>query len=544
MKDSLLEEFNKSGEGYGKAIAYLGLGVDSLNNGYKDIKKIAKLIDIAAYEDFKKAQEALGTDMYDKNQRIYFQAVPDLANLTKLEKKIMVNPQPIPDNLNALVEAGSSVLDALVPREVKVMIDNYKRAMMDYISENLNKYQNESEIMSFLTELNLPYSLETVLSQNQLSDSLWKKISEVQEKGGSMFLTNNITNLEKKSEDIGRRINDMMQSLANEDEDDSKYRKQYGDRWNRLPSSQLNMQHLNVLKDYGAKLIQAKNADGSIKTGIMDSMKFFELLGLSKNILSGKIPVKTDPNAIKNCEEANALRKELDNMESLKEKIMEVINKIFQNLNEDNIIPQFIQVLQKKTTEKAILNENKPKYDAMFKDLETLSEQVKTLKLSITAKNEVFLRVKASTFKTNEDNEKFFRDLEDYCKLYNQKLVQLQQGINFYGEFNKRLNDISGHISDFLLSRDLDKNELLKYINGGGNYGQRGVLNINTNQQMQGMDNGYWDFTGSSQNKRKIILILRVFESVSFYESFDQFDHEHGHRFRIQIQPSESASKF
>ena len=93
MKDSLLEEFNKTGEGYGKAIAYLGLGVDSLNNGYKDIKKIAKLIDIAAYEEFKKAQEALGTDMYDKNQRIYFQAVPDLANLTKLEKKIMVNPQ-------------------------------------------------------------------------------------------------------------------------------------------------------------------------------------------------------------------------------------------------------------------------------------------------------------------------------------------------------------------------------------------------------------------------------------------------------------------
>ncbi len=500
MKDNMLDEFNRTGEGYGKAIAYLGLGVDSLNNGYKDIKKIAKLIDIAAYEDFKKAQEALGTEMYDKNQRIYFQAVPDLANLKKLEKKTKVSPQPIPDNLNALVEAGTSVLDALVPREVKVMIENYKRAMMDYISENLNKYQNESEIMSFLSELDLPYSLETVLSQNQLSDSLWKKISEVQEKGGSMFLTNNITNLDKKSEDIGRRINDMLQSLANEDEDDSKYRKQYGDRWKRLPSSQLNVNNLNILKDYGSKLLQAKNADGSIKTGIMDNMKYFELLGLSKNVLSNKIPVKTDPNAIKNCEEANSLRKDLDALDTLKEKIMEVISKIFQILNEDNIIPQFIQVLQKKTTEKTILNENKPKYDAMFKDLETLSDEVKNLKLSITAKNEVFLRVKASTFKTNEENEKFFRDLEDYCQLFNQKLVQLQQGINFYGEFNKRLNDVSAQISDFLLSRDLDKNELLKYINGGGNYGQRGVLN--NNQQMQGMDNSYWDFTGTSQNKR------------------------------------------
>ena len=40
MKDNLVEEFNRTAEGYGKAIAYLGLACDSLNNGYKDIKKI------------------------------------------------------------------------------------------------------------------------------------------------------------------------------------------------------------------------------------------------------------------------------------------------------------------------------------------------------------------------------------------------------------------------------------------------------------------------------------------------------------------------
>jgi hypothetical protein len=33
---------------------------------------------------------------------------------------------------------------------------------------------------------------------------------------------------------------------------------------------------------------------------------------------------------------------------------MEVIDKIFQMLNDDNIIPQFMRVLQKKTTEKAV----------------------------------------------------------------------------------------------------------------------------------------------------------------------------------------------
>ena len=37
MKDQILDDFSKTGEGYGKAIAYLGLACDSLNNGYKDI---------------------------------------------------------------------------------------------------------------------------------------------------------------------------------------------------------------------------------------------------------------------------------------------------------------------------------------------------------------------------------------------------------------------------------------------------------------------------------------------------------------------------
>ena len=504
MKDNLLEEFNRTGEGYGKSIAYLGLAVDSLNNAAKDLKKIKALIDVAAFEEYKKVQEDLGSEMYDKNGRIYFQAIPDLANLPKLDKKIMVNPQQIPDNLNALVEAGSSVLDALVPREVKGMIENYKKAMMDYISENLNKYQNESEIMAFLTELNLPYSLETVLSQNEISESLWKKISEVQQKGGSMFLTNNITNLEKKAEEVARRITDMLLILKNEEEEDNKYRNQYSERWSRVPSRNLNSQHLSVLQDYAKKLEIAKNCDGNIKIGIMDTMKFFEMLGLSKNVLSNKIPVKTDPNAIKNCEEANGLRKDLDVLDGIKEKIMEIINKIFQTLNEDNIIPQFIQVLQKKTTEKSILSENKPKYDAMFKDLENLSEEVKTLKLSITAKNEVFLRVKASSFKTSEENEKFFRELEDYCKLYNQKLVQLQQGINFYTEFSKRLNDINGHITDYLVSRDIEKNEIIRYITSGGTSGQKGTVNYGPQQGAGGFfGQNYWDFTNNNPNRSK-----------------------------------------
>lgn len=86
----------------------------------------------------------------------------------------------------------------------------------------------------------------------------------------------------------------------------------------------------------------------------MDNMKLFELLGLSRDALNKKVPSKSDAGALKSSEEAVSLRKDLDELESLKEKCMANIEKIFQILNEDNVIPQFIKVLQKKTTEKAV----------------------------------------------------------------------------------------------------------------------------------------------------------------------------------------------
>lgn len=86
----------------------------------------------------------------------------------------------------------------------------------------------------------------------------------------------------------------------------------------------------------------------------MDSLKNFELLALSRDALNKRIPVKTDASTLKNCEEAVNLRKDLDELESTNEKIIAIIEDVFNTLNEDNVIPQFIQVLQKKTTEKQV----------------------------------------------------------------------------------------------------------------------------------------------------------------------------------------------
>ena len=160
------------------------------------------------------------------------------------------------------------------------------------------------------------------------------------------------------------------------------------------------------------KLSQAHACDASTKNDITNNLKFFELIALPRDILNQKIPKKVDPSAIKNCKEATALRKDLDDFEIQQAKCMEVINKVFALLNEDNVAPQFIQVLQKKTTENAIFDTNKEKFNALFAELGGYSNEIKNLKIGIQAKNEVFLRVKNETFMPDPKNDEFFKTLD------------------------------------------------------------------------------------------------------------------------------------
>lgn len=145
--------------------------------------------------------------MIDKNKRIYFDAIPDMKVLPKVEKIIKVSPTQIPDDLNKGENTAS--LDALVPREVRGMIGNYKQQMMAYVSENLDKFENEGKIAQFLIDLNLPFSLDTAMTTNEIPESLWKRISEVQQHGGSLYMTNHISNIDRRSDEIMKRINDM-----------------------------------------------------------------------------------------------------------------------------------------------------------------------------------------------------------------------------------------------------------------------------------------------------------------------------------------------
>ena len=128
MKDATQEIFTAKAEGYGKMIAYMKLCIDALIQGEKDIKNAKNLIDVNQYLDFKAHCEVKYKEMIEKNTRIYYDSVPDAKFLPTIEKLIKANPTPIPDNLNKVID-GQNVLEDMVPKEVKGMVDNYKKTV-------------------------------------------------------------------------------------------------------------------------------------------------------------------------------------------------------------------------------------------------------------------------------------------------------------------------------------------------------------------------------------------------------------------------------
>ena len=472
------------------------------------------MIDQKEFESFKTSLEKLGQEMMEKNDRIYLSTIPEMAVLPKPEKKIMVSQQNIPDNLNSLLESANTSLDALVPKEVKRMIESYKKNMNEFIVENLNKYELESEIDAYLAKLQLPHSLECVFSQAEISEYLWKKISDIQQKGGSMFLDNHLSNLEKKNEELVKRTNDISIAIKNEEEEDIKNSKQYGGRWTRKPSTQINSTLYQRIQLILKNLSLAKDCDGKIKSSVLDNRKYFEILALSKQALSRQIPVKTDADKIKNSEPAVKLRKDLDSIETQKTKSIEVINKTFQTLNEDNIIAQFLQVLQNKTTEKAIFEENIKKYEDLIKELSVIDEEVKIVKISILANNTTFQRELQSNQGYNEANDKFFKDIEAHCVLYNQKLQQLQQGMKFYTDCNREIQNLSESVNEYLRARDLEKINLINFILSAGGSGNKNVPSANAFDN--NLVHGFSNFNINSNQNNDVIPTQSIFEFIKF----------------------------
>lgn len=86
-------------------------------------------------------------------------------------------------------------------------------------------------------------------------------------------------------------------------------------------------------------------------------------------------------------------------------------------------------------------------------------------------KNDNFnkIKLKFASSSKSEENEKFFKKLEKYIIEYNQVHFKLSQGSNFYNQFLIKLNELNARVEDYMMARNLEKEDSVQSIARGEN---------------------------------------------------------------------------
>lgn len=210
MKEFTDVDFKKTGKGYGKQITYITLTIASLVNSFRDIGKLTGE-EISKAKNIKEELENIKIEMIKKNNTIYHDVILEVSHIPKIQKVIKVSPSSSLEDLNQQ-NIKNNIMDDLIPKEAKSMVEKYKQQMNDFIYDKLDKQETDLKINNFLNEMNLHFSLDNA-TNNDISESFWKRISDIQQKGGILFITNKLSNVQLKTNEIMNILSDMELKL-------------------------------------------------------------------------------------------------------------------------------------------------------------------------------------------------------------------------------------------------------------------------------------------------------------------------------------------
>lgn len=482
MKDNALKKFNEIGDSYGEALYFQGMGVQELINCQQTIKDCGSHVNIENFSNTLLKEQALGQDLYEKNEKIYHQPMPKPGSI-KIEKKDLMNPtlpedlfigenkKKFKDKFNQL-NAG---LDTLVPQSTREQIHNFRNKVDSYLRENIGQCETEKSIIFFIQNLGLPMHLierkkDGEKSMGRFPIPLWEKINKIQQMGGVMGLNGKMQGIMNKSNYLINQCQHTLSSFKKEEADDTQQRQKYGDScWLRKPSNEINFKYIGAIQNYIQNLQNTSKFDKKQQDDIIKMAKDFEVLGLSKEKLEKNIPGdKSGLNKLSADEET--IKNEITKLYNLKDQCMDIINPIYEELNNDeNIIPIFVSILESKTTEEAVFKKFKEDYDSKIQKLKEITEEVKKQKNEVSKVVQKYgLKISGNNgYGISDEAKQYFNNLEQKAQSFLHILEKIQKGENYYNGLYQNIDETIKASNKWMISRNEEKKTLIDAINKG-----------------------------------------------------------------------------
>lgn len=405
-------------------------------------------------QNFNALQSALSAAEKDNNT-IYHETVLPEHKLKALEKKVMVQPEYIPEDKLKLAPS-TDPFAKLIPlrvRKADSVFSERKAELLRNLSAELDK--NNSNTKKALNSMGLPGAIEALETPHGIPLSLLQKMQHVKKEGGSAFLNEQLESLHHLAAENSAFLDSAVQCLDDEENDDSQMRAQYGMDWTRTPSHTLNSVFRQEANKWKTNLEHAIKSDGFIKTSLIEWQREIDLLTQDQGQVLALLPEasKQDVSVVS----LKALLKELDDTllqsENALTQLKEAINKV-------DILEALIKS-QESEQEMVFVNAL-----AQFDGLVTMikkSAAVDDLLAKIQEENNLFNQKKSSNAQLIQ-RQQVLQNFEIAYQNYLQLKDYLGQGHQFYISLQETLQQFKSKCSDFAFARKTEKQDLIVTI--------------------------------------------------------------------------------
>lgn len=460
---------------YGKQVAYL----KEASSICAEAGKYKRYVNAAVIEDLQglttMVNEMLRSAQKD-NDLVYLKPVPNFKDLPPINGVSMVNAE-VPKRLH---ERGDipKAFATLLPFAIIQVAQAFKERYEQFISQSFHIPVEALTrmLVKFLTDNDLPASIDTLQKPESLPDSIIHHSQEIMSIGGIRLMESSMSEISK----LAAKAHDLIQSceerLRMEKYEDDLMREREGSaRWNRPPSQVAAgdfTTRLGKMKEY---LERGHQSDIMIGDNYASIRKFLEIYCAGQEALIKAIPRSTLSNlssAVAHLvAELRDLLREADSLEKSRHRFLSSINI---KARDHSILPAILNEFKKNpeqyqdskgnidtTKLEAVYERHIKFFSTDLKFLENLKEQQIELEKKIHEANAGFSQ--ARTVDYDKSQRKRLEVLQSFEEAYAQYLdlvSNLNQASKFYGDFLEKGSVVLRELDEFLYSRREEAREL------------------------------------------------------------------------------------
>lgn len=469
---------------YGQQVAHLKHAAELC----AEASKYKRYVNAAVLEDLQGLTNVVNETLRSAekdNDLVYLKPVPNVKDLPEIVGVSMVSAD-IPPKLSE-TENSTPAFASLIPFHIIQVAQAFKERHEQFITDSFQEPLQALTRMlgKFLTEQDLPASIDTLQKPENLPESILHHLQEITAIGGIKLIETSMAEISKLASQSQELVEACEERLRMEKYEDDLMREREGStRWNRPTSEAASAEFHARIAKMKSFLEIGHQSDVFIGDNYASILPFVEIYCRGQEALVEAIPrsthTKIGPALAKLVAE---LRDLLTSVEKLEKGRQRFLSGIEIKARDHNVLPAILNEFKKKPANFQDANGNvepvkfEPIYERHIKFyandlryLEQLKEEQMGLERKILACNREFSHARTLEFDKSQSRRlERLRSFEEAYVQYLELVANLNQASKFYSDFLEKGNVVLQEVDGFLYARREEARELQMTIHNANN---------------------------------------------------------------------------